>query len=209
MSFGLIIILVVSLGYLSNWLNWRYLNYRFTHFMYYIGAFVHESSHAVLCIFTGARIQEFSVFSSQPHVLHSKSKLPLIGNFLISSAPLFGGLCFLYIINHVLLADHFSIAALTGQWSDIYRGPLDLLAQMRPWEWQMWVMVILFLNIGAMIGPSIQDIKNVWIVVILAFFIQSPILVQLGLIAVSLILVNIVLQLICISILKLYRILRT
>ncbi len=209
MSFGLIIILVVSFGYISNWLNWRYLNYKFTHFMYYIGAFVHECSHAILCILTGARIQEFSVFSSQPHVLHSKSKLPLIGNFLISSAPIFGGLCFLYIINHVLLADHFSIATLTGQWSDLYIGPLDLLTQMKPWEWQMWVVVILFLNIGAMIGPSIQDIKNVWIIVILAFFIQSPILIQLGLIALSLILVNIVIQLICISGLKLYSLLRT
>ena len=41
LSLGLVIVLIVVLGYASNWLNWQFLNYRLTHALYYIGAFVH------------------------------------------------------------------------------------------------------------------------------------------------------------------------
>ena len=94
MNFGLAIVLVVTFGYLSNYLNWRFLNYKITHYLYYLGAIVHESSHAILCILTGAEISEFVVFSAQPHVTHSKSKIPVIGMFLLSSAPIYCGLFF-------------------------------------------------------------------------------------------------------------------
>ena len=58
MNLGVIIILIAAFGYLSNTLNWRYLNFGVIRFLYYIGALVHETSHAVLCIFTGAKIRE-------------------------------------------------------------------------------------------------------------------------------------------------------
>ena len=208
MSLGFVLIGITALGYISNWLNWHYLNHRLTHYLYYIGAFVHESSHAILCLVTGARIDEFKVFSSQPHVRHSVSKLPLVGEFFISSAPILGGLFFLFLINHFVLSDHFSVTTLTGQWGDLYTGPRSILSQIRPLEWQAWVMVVLSLNSGAMIGPSFQDLKNMWPVLILAFFIQSPTLEYLSIVALSLICVNIIIQLCFIGILKTYSLFR-
>ena len=65
-NIGIIIIFIAALGYLSNVLNWRYLNNGVIRFLYYIGALVHETSHAVLCVLTGAKIEEFTVFSDQP-----------------------------------------------------------------------------------------------------------------------------------------------
>lgn len=208
MSLGLIIVLIVIFGYTSNWLNWRYLNHRFTQYLYYVGAFVHESSHALLCMITGAKILEFKVFTSQPHVIHNKSKLPLIGEFLISSAPIVGGLFFLFLVNHFLLKDHFTLMTPGSNWKDVLIGPLDVLSQIHILEWQTWVMVALFLNIGAMIGPSFQDIKNIWPILILAFFVRSPILEHLGLIALCLILVNILIQAGLIGLLKFYSVIR-
>ncbi|MFA6158584.1 MAG: hypothetical protein WC763_03095 [Candidatus Paceibacterota bacterium] len=191
MSLGLVILLIVIFGYASNWLNWRYLNHRIVRLSYYVGTFVHESSHALLCLATGARVVEFKVFSSEPHVVHGTPKLPLIGKPLISSAPIFGGLLFLFLVNHFLFKDAFALT-----------DPLGLLAQIRPWEWQSWVMILLFLNVGAMLGPSIQDMKNVWPVLILLFFVSSPLLVGLGAVALNLIFVNIAIQLALIVLMK-------
>ncbi|MEI8337590.1 MAG: M50 family metallopeptidase [bacterium] len=195
MNFGIAITLVVIFGYLSNWLNWKFLNYKITHFLYYVGAVVHESSHAILCILTGAEISEFQVFSNQPHVTHSKSKLPIIGMFLISSAPIYGGLFFLYLINHHLLGNYFTISPIANNWQNTLFEPLKLLKQINILEWKSWVMLFLFLNIGAMIGPSFQDLKNIWPVVLLMFFVKSYYIADICVIALSLILVNIVIQL--------------
>ena len=94
MSLGIVIVLIAALGYLSNTLNWRYLNFSVIRLLYYIGALVHETSHAVLCILTGAKIEEFTVFSDQPQVVHRPSKIPFLGELLISAAPIAGGLLF-------------------------------------------------------------------------------------------------------------------
>jgi hypothetical protein len=202
MSLGIVLILIVIFGYISNWLNWRFLNYKATRFLYYIGAFIHESSHAILCLVTGAKVYEYNVISSQPHVTHGRPRLPLIGNLLISSAPIFGGLLFLFLVDHYLLGGRFAPAAFNGQWNSLLWEPLRLLAQMRPLEWQSWVMAILLINAGAMLGPSPQDIKNVWPLLIILLFVQSSFFAGIGVMALSLIMVNIVVQIVCVLCLK-------
>ena len=136
---------------------------------------------------------------------HGKSKLPLLGGVIISSAPIFGGLLFLFLVNHYLLGEHFAVISVNSDWHSMLWEPLRVLAQLRPWEWQSLVMLLLFINIGAMIGPSVQDMKNVWPVLILLFFINIPPLADIGLLALSLIIVNIIIQIfliVCISIYK-------
>lgn len=61
-------------------------------------------------------------------------------------------------------------------------------------------MIFLFLNMGAMIGPSWQDLKNVWILIIILMFISSLFFTHLGLLAAALILINIILQICLITI---------
>jgi len=206
MSLGLIILLIVIFGYISNWLNWRYLNYKITHYLYYIGAFVHESSHALLCIVTGAKIEEFKVFVAQPHVVHGKSKFAFIGNLLISSAPIFGGLLFLFLVNHFVLGNFFTFNSIDlTSWQNVFHGPLNLIMQMNPIHWQSWVLLLLLVNVGAMLGPSFQDIKNIWLTLIILFFIQSYALENIGLIALNLILVNILIQVVAVIIIALVK----
>lgn len=199
-SLGIVIILIAIFGSISNWLNWRYLNYGIIRFLYYIGAFVHETSHAVLCVLTGAKIEEFAVFSEQPQVVHRKSKIPFVGELLISSAPIAGGLLFLFLVNHYLLGNYFVLPAISnvGDWRSILMEPLRIISQINLLQWQSWVMVLLSFNAGAMLGPSLRDLKNVWPMLIILFFVQSSFLAGIGLVALSLILVNIILQIIII-----------
>jgi hypothetical protein len=203
MTFGLALILVVLCGYLSNWLNWRFLNHRIVRLSYYVGAFVHEGSHALVCLLTGARIKEFTAFSSEPHVTHGKSKIPLIGGSLISIAPLFGGLLFLWLVNGYLLGTSFVFPSGTTGWSGPIVDAIGLLSQLRPLEWQSWVMALLFLNVGAMIGPSLQDMRNIWPALIVLLFVSSSTLTGFCLMALSLILINIMIQLALIGVSRL------
>jgi hypothetical protein len=205
MNLGIIAILITITGYISNLLNWRYLNYKIIHLLYYIGALVHETSHAILCVLTMAKIKEFVIFSSQPHVTHQKSKIPIIGEVLISFAPIAGGLLFLFLINHYILGNYFVIPNFDN-WKNLLTGGEKILSQINIFEWKSWIMILLFFNVGAMIGPSTQDLKNVWPMLIFFFFIKSPFLIQFGLMAICLILINIVLQIISILISKILTI---
>lgn len=196
MSLGLIIVLIAVFGYLSNALNWRYLNNGAVRFLYYIGALVHETSHVVLCVLTGAKIREFTVFSEQPRVVHERSKLPVVGELLISAAPIADGLLFLFLVNRYLLGNYFT-APQGADWQGWKNGlmvPVEFLAQINLLQWQSWVMVVLLFNAGAMLGPSAQDLKNVWPALIILLFVDYPPLAGIGLVAIGLILANIVLQ---------------
>lgn len=194
-NLGVLAILITLLGYTSNRINWRYLNYKAIHFLYYIGAAVHETSHAIVCLLTGAKIEEYAVFSRQPRVVYRKPKLPLLGNPLISFAPIVGGLFFLYLVNRLALGSYFYVPAV-GSWNDIFLGLVRIFSELNPLDWRSWVMVFLFFNVGAMIGPSFRDLKNIWPFVIILFFIKSNLLASLGLLAVTLILADILIQII-------------
>ncbi len=210
MNLGVIILLIAACGYLSNFLNWRYVNVGAVRLLYYIGAFVHETSHAALCILTGARIEQFTVFSRQPQVVHRKSKIPLVGELLISAAPIVGGILFLFLVNQYLLGGYFTAhaPAVSGwqDWAAFLAIPLGFLAQIDFLQWQSWVMILLFFNVGAMLGPSPRDLKNVWPALILLFFVPStwvaPSLTAMGVMALGLIAVNLILQIAVIAVVR-------
>jgi hypothetical protein len=201
MNLGLLIILITALGYLSNQLNGRWLNFKIVRWLYYLGAVVHELSHALACLLVGARITELKIFDHQPRVTHTRPKLPLIGQIIISLAPLAGGLIFFYLLNKYALNNYFFIPTLTGL-SDVKTAAGQLLQQINLLNWQSWVMILLSLNSGAMIGPSAQDLKNIWPALIIMLFISWPQFTSFGLLIISLIVINIILQLVIVFIKK-------
>lgn len=206
MNLGILIILITILGYISNWLNGRFLNFKVTRWMYYLGALIHELSHAILCVLTGAKISEFDVFSKQPHVTHAKPKLIIIGQPLISLAPIIGGLLFIYIINSWLLNNYFSILS-PGNLQEVPNLLISIITQFNLLEWQSWVAILLFMNIGAMIGPSTRDLKNIWPFLIVSFFINWSILNELSFIIICFIIVNIIIQILAILIKQFFKLL--
>jgi hypothetical protein len=195
LTIGIVIIIISALGYFSNWLNWRFLNYKINHLLYYFGAFIHETSHAILALATGAKIHKYKVITEQPQVTYSNSKIPILGNLLISIAPILGGLTFLFFLNKYFLANQFMMPAFSN-WKFFYVDFFKFLKQINLTGWKDWVVIFLFLNMGAMIGPSWQDLKNVWILILILVFIPSALINHLGMLAVAFILINIILQII-------------
>lgn len=198
---GVILILISLFGYISNFLNGRFLNFIIIRWLYFVGAFVHETSHALVCILTGAEIIEYRVLARQPRVIYSNPKVPLVSNTLISFAPVFGGLLFLFLLNRYMLSEQFSPLELHS-WADLMPQVLLLLRQAHLFSWQSLIFFLIFLNIGAILSPSLRDIKNIWPVVILLLFLKIPFIASLCLFALMLILVNIGVQLILIVLLQ-------
>lgn len=206
LTIGIIIITISVLGYISNWLNWRFLNYKINHLLYYFGIFIHESSHALLCILTGAKISEYKVLVEQPHVSYSNSRIPIIGNLLIAIAPIFGGLLVLYFVREYFFINQYVMPQFYD-WKLLISDSINFLKQINFTNWKNLLTIFLFLNAGAMIGPSWQDLKNVWYWIILLMFIPWPFFTHLGLLAIALILIGIIFQIfliLVISILKLF-----
>jgi len=204
LTIGIVIITISAIGYVSNWLNWRFLNYKINHLLYYFGAFIHESSHAILCVATGAKVSEYKVITIQPHVTYSNSKLPVFGNFLISIAPILGGLTFMFFVNKYFLANQFIMPPFSN-WKFFLDDFLKFFKQINVTKWKDLVALFLFLNMGAMIGPSWQDLKNVWFIIFILVFIPSVFIAHLGLLAVAFILMSIILQIILIAIIYLVK----
>ncbi|MCM2339308.1 MAG: hypothetical protein NDI62_02525 [Burkholderiales bacterium] len=203
-TIGTMIIAISILGYISNWINWRFLNYKINYFLFYFGAFIHETSHAIFCILTGAKISEYKVFVRQPRVVYSNPKIPIIGNLLISIAPMFGGLLFLFLVNKYFLANHFIMPDFTN-WQLFFEDFIKLIKQIDVTKWQHLILIFLFLNIGATIGSSLQDLKNVWVLILILLFIPWALFTHLGLLALALILVNIIFQIILIIIISIVK----
>ncbi|MEK7088874.1 MAG: M50 family metallopeptidase [Patescibacteria group bacterium] len=205
-TIGMVIILISILGYISNWINWRFLNYKINYLLYYLGTFIHETSHAIACLLTGSKISQYKVFVQQPHIVYSNPRLPLIGNLLISIAPMFGGLLFLFLVNKYFLANQFIMPPFTN-WKLFLNDFLNFLKQIDMVQWKNLIVIFLFLNIGATIGSSWQDLKNVWFLIFLLIFISWPFFTHLGLLATALILINIIFQAILtiiISVIKIF-----
>ena len=208
LTIGIVIIAISALGYFSNWLNWRFLNYKINHYLYYLGAFIHESSHALLCLATGAKVSRYKVISSQPQVVYSNSRLPIIGNLLISIAPVLGGLTFLFFVNKYFLTNQFIMPHFSN-WKFFLDDLLKFAEQINITRWKDWILLFLFLNMGAMIGPSWQDLKNVWILILVLVFIPWPFFVHLGLLANAFILIGMFFQIILIVTITMLKFLRS
>lgn len=204
MSIGITIIVISILGYFSNLLNNKYLNYKIIRILYFLGAFIHESSHAIMCFFTGAKIEQIQIFSSQPKVIHRQSKIPLIGQMLISLAPIAGGFLFIFLINKFTLGSIITINP-NSNWQEIFKISFNFISQINLLSWQGIVFVLLLLNSGAMMGPSFQDIKNIWPALLVLLFIKWSFINSFGIIIICLILANILIQLPIIIILKIFR----
>ncbi len=204
MTFGTTIIIISILGYISNTLNNKYLNYRLIRWLYFLGASIHEISHAIACIFTGAKIIEIKIFSSQPRVTHMKSKIPILGQMLISLAPIFGGFIFIFLINKFILGNFLSIET-SVNFNNLFFSSINLLSQINILNWKGLILILILLNSGAMIGPSFQDIKNIWPIFIVLLFIKWNFATNIGLAISVLIIANIIIQLSIIALIKIFK----
>ncbi|MGC9046839.1 MAG: hypothetical protein ACP5IC_01845 [Minisyncoccia bacterium] len=204
MTIGLVVCLIVISGYFSNFLNWKFLNYKLVKLSYYFGTLIHESSHLIMCLLSGAKVIEFKVFNSAPYVRYQKPKFPFISNVLISLAPIGGGLFFLWFLNYYIFSGQLLMYQIV-KFNDLLLVPWSFLTNLNFFQIKTWLLIFLFLNIGAIISPSTRDLKNMWLGLLILLFIHAAVIVNLGLIALGFIIINIYLQIILIFLINIIK----
>ncbi|MDP2930398.1 MAG: M50 family metallopeptidase [bacterium] len=114
------------------------------------GVIVHELSHALACLIAGAKIRKISFFASNGgYVIHEKPKLPVLGEIIISLAPILGGLAAIFLMSSLL---RFSLPiSVAGFMNWVIQSWLD---------WRFWLFVYLDISVIICLIPSSQDLKN-------------------------------------------------
>lgn len=134
------------------------------------GVFVHECSHILGCIITGAKIKKVVFFSQEGgSVTHTPSKIPYIGDVVISTAPLvcipivLAGLTWVF---SQYLGCVFPPMPIAVNSMDTLLGLVItitiLFTQNLVVRFNSWFIVYLYLTITLVLSlaPSAQDMKN-------------------------------------------------
>jgi hypothetical protein len=161
-----VLILFVLLQILSL-ANYRLLvNLNILKHTIFFGIFLHEFSHYLACKLTFAPVKKMSVGRKGGYVIHGSSRIPLLGNMIISLAPLFIGLLALVFIIYLLVGDKnlfFSIisAIKAFNWQAVYVLLKTWFVNTNFVHWKFWLLIFLFLNIVVVITPSKKDYTNI------------------------------------------------
>lgn len=188
MTIGIYIIIILILGYFSVYIRERWLNLKWMKPLTWLGILIHESAHALLCLLTGGRVTGFRVTSTEGYVTHYRPKVPILGPMLTAIAPLLVGLIIIGVLNNFWLKTSLSITS-----PDIWENFSAVILSLNLFAWPTWILLIIFLNIGVTLGPSVADLKNIWPLVILSFFIKSEEVAQILASVIVLIAINIIL----------------
>jgi hypothetical protein len=134
------------------------------------GVVVHECSHILGCLLTGAKIRKVVLFSREGgSVTYTSPALPVLGNVIISTAPLF---CIPLILAgctwffsqylgcvfpplQLEINSPESLLALGGGIAGMFTQ--NILARFNPW---FFLYLYLTLTLVLSLAPSHQDLKN-------------------------------------------------
>jgi hypothetical protein len=134
------------------------------------GIIVHECAHILGCIVTGAHITKIVLISKEGGMVsYTKPKVPVIGNVIISTAPLFclplvlAGLSWIFATYAGCrfssgLLSFGSVSSLVLLFSAIGQTLYDNLVA----SFNIWFLLYLYLVISLVlsVAPSLQDLKN-------------------------------------------------
>jgi hypothetical protein len=140
------------------------------------GVIIHEVSHVVACLLTGASVKDVSLSTGgvSGRVEHTRPLIPVLGQALISLAPVAGcGFCLWLATTDVLrpAAEHFGrisrLPSDASQPADLARYFVSVLqetgrAAMKAdfTRWQTYVLLYLSILMAVHLSPSRRDLRN-------------------------------------------------
>lgn len=146
---------IFGASYLINWLLVRSVIRKWYRFFVAPGVIVHELSHAVGCLVTGAQIVEINFWKpSGGHVKHLQVDDParrVLADPIIALAPIGGTFIVLLILTWALEPAIFQNLT-SGSYT-------DLVQAINPAQWQTWLYLYLTTSLLATIAPSKTDMK--------------------------------------------------
>lgn len=163
--FSFLAIIVSAL--INFFLSRSVLGFKYRYFVGF-GVIIHELSHVLFCLLTGARIKKISLFDKEGgSVEHAPSRLPFLGPVLISLAPFFIGIFMIILLSSSLglkmeVFDSGLIFSFKGflHQASLTLGQFDLN------NFKNWLILYLMLSIVVTMTPSRQDLKNVFLILI-------------------------------------------
>lgn len=166
---GFLLALFIGISYSASYLWRKSLSTSLYYFLVFPGVVIHEISHIIACIFTGAKITKVKLFSKKGgYVKHKKPKIPLIGFPIISLFPLIGGILFLQLIFYF-----FNFQFTTFSFN-IYFFESIKSSFITNWKsWSFWLVIYLSISTILNIVPSKKDFKNSFSSLLVIFFITS------------------------------------
>lgn len=139
-------------------------------FIRFPGVVLHECSHMIGCLVTGARIRNMVLFSDDGgSVTYSRPRLPYIGDVIISTAPLFLLPLALSLITWFFgssLGCFFPAFPATIESTEAVAGLMNAVfgtfSENLVTRFNGWFLLYLYLTISLVlsVAPSTQDLKN-------------------------------------------------
>jgi len=161
------VFILITLSFLIDKIWSRIIGKKYQFFIL-VGVIVHELSHALVCLLTGAKIYSMNFIAKEGgYVKHGRSKLHFIGNALIAMAPIFGAFAALWGLSYYFgIKLDFSAVNFSGNFLEnfktFFQSAWNLLSQGFG-RWQFWFFLYLIISITAALAPSKQDFKNaIW-----------------------------------------------
>lgn len=124
------------------------------------GVILHELSHAAACLLTGAQIQRIRFFKKDGgDVTHTQSPVPVIGQLIITMAPLFIGLAAVLFMASKVIPNlsHLHAGGSIVDFPSFFMQVIKSIKWMNP---AAWVWMYLIISVGATMTPSIKDFTN-------------------------------------------------
>ncbi|HRU04254.1 MAG TPA: hypothetical protein P5137_00605 [Candidatus Brocadiia bacterium] len=137
---------------------------------------VHELSHAVACLLTFAKVRKVRLFGAGGgSVEHAPSKIPVVGQTIISLAPIAGCSAVLALIGWLLKwpvaygVKRVPMKVGTSDWSiklflnDVYDAVTGLgraLWRANYSEWRTWLFIYAVVALGIAMRPSREDMRH-------------------------------------------------
>lgn len=173
--------ILIGLGFLLGFLWGKIFPGKIRRLIVFPGVIIHEISHALGCILTLAKIKEIKFFSAKgSYVSHSKSKIPLIGKFVISFSPIAGGIAFLFLFSLIFDFDFPKMNLLNQSFYqnflNFFKESISFIFENYKF-WQFWVFIYLTISTVICLVPSKKDFKNsffstVFLIIILILLIH-------------------------------------
>lgn len=126
------------------------------------GVIFHEFSHATLCLLTGAKIKKISLFDKEGgSVEHEASKIPVIGQMLISLAPFIFGVAAIYFMSQWLGLKNIDVSSSKLSADGILSSLKGAVQSINFSDYHNWIIIYLVLSIAVTLTPSWQDLANI------------------------------------------------
>lgn len=126
------------------------------------GIILHELSHALFCLLTGAKVVSINLFKKDGgEVKHGHSKIPILGSILISLSPFVIGALAIFFLSKYIGFKSIDISDFSLNAQSIVHWFADSIKSIDFSNAKTVIAFYLVLSIAVTMTPSVQDMRNI------------------------------------------------